>query len=182
VKTVSAFRWFMRDVRGAAAMEFALVAPMMAIALLASVDIVDMMQANQRVENTAASISDVVSRDILLTDRELDDIWSAAGPLLRPTPSGDAKMRVSAAMIVNATQAKVIWSDGNGLGAYRANTLVTIPASVGQVQTGLIIVDTQVRYASPLGILGGSGVTLRRTEYRRPRIVDPVAREGVTYP
>lgn len=177
-----AFLRFFRDSRGASAMEFALVAPMMALALLASVDVVDLLQANKRVENTAASLSDVVSRDILLTDRELADIWSAAGPLLRPTPSGNAKMRISAAEIINATQARVIWSDGNGLGAYRRNALVTIPASVGQVQTGLIIVDTEVRYSSPLGILGGSGVTLRRTEYRRPRIVDPVAREGVIYP
>jgi Flp pilus assembly protein TadG len=182
MKAACSILCFLKCRSGGPALEFALIAPMMAFVMMTSFDIVELMQANRRAENVAASLSDVVSRDVEVSNEEHNDIVQAIRPLLHPSRITRVRVRITSAMVRDASRAEVVWSEGvGGLRAHRQGALISVPRDVGQTQTGVVIVEFQGQYRPPLGMLANSIINLRHIEYRRPRVVDPVGREGVTW-
>ncbi len=173
----STFRRLARDRRGLAALEFALIAPMMVMTLFGSVELTELLACNRRAENTAASIADVVSRDTVITDQEMDDLWSAATALMYPNSPTPFQVRVSSVQITDATTATVLWSDGdNGYVPRAAGSSMTLPAGMMIPGTSVIVTESSYLYVPPIGIFLKLTVPLTHTEYRRPRVADPVTR------
>lgn len=174
---VSRLRRFVGDRSGLAALEFALIAPMMVLVLFGSIELTEVMACNRRVENTAASLADVVSRDTVVTDDEVDDLWAAATALLFPNSATPLKMRVSSVRIISASEARVLWSDGHGGMAPRGNnTTVSLPAGMMIPGTSVILSEASYRYTPPIGVFLKVVLDLDHKEYRRPRVADPVTR------
>lgn len=171
------FRRLARDRRGLAALEFALIAPMMVMVLFASIELTELLACNRRTENTAASVADVISRDTVITDDEVDDLWTAASALMFPNSATPMQMRVSSVQIVSATEARVLWSEGhNGYAPRGADSMVTMPAGMMIPGTSVILSETAYRYEPPIGVFLDLAIDLDHKEYRRPRIADPVVR------
>lgn len=174
---MTALRRFLKDRCGIAAMEFALVAPMILFATLGAFDLIEMMHANKRIENVAASIADVVSRDTIVTDAEMDDIIGAPRRLMTPLATTGLRIRITSATVVASNRAEVVWSEAEGgFAPHRPGSTITVPEPVGQTETGVIIVTVRYPWTPPLGIIAGGTRTIEHTEYRRPRIADPVLR------
>ena len=171
------FRRLLRDREGLAALEFALIAPMMVMVLFGSVELTELLACNRRAENTAASVADVVSRDTQITNQELDDLWSAATALMYPNSATPLQIRVSSVQITDATTATVLWSDGhNGYTARSAGSRMTLPAGMMLPATSVIVTETSYLYTPPIGVFLKLAFPLSHTEYRRPRVADPVTR------
>jgi Flp pilus assembly protein TadG len=171
------FRKLARDRRGLAALEFALIAPMMVMVLFGSIELTELLATNRRTENTASSIADVVSRDTVITDDELTDLWSAASALMFPNSATPMQMRVSSVNIISATEARVLWSDGyNGYAPRVPDSTVTMPAGMMIPGTSVILSETSYHYEPPIGVFLNLAFDLNHKEYRRPRVADPVVR------
>lgn len=168
---------FVRDRRGLAALEFALIAPMMVLVLFGSVELTEVLACNRRAENTAASVADVVSRDTVITNQEMDDLWAAASALMYPNSATPLQVRVSSVQITNPTTSTVLWSDGhNGYAPRGAGSKMTLPAGMMIPGTSVIVSETSYRYTPPIGVFLKLAIDLKHTEYRRPRVADPVTR------
>lgn len=171
------FQRIARDRRGLAALEFALMAPMMVVTLFGSIELTELLSCNRRAENTAASVADVISRDTVITDEEIDDIWAASTALMYPNAVSPLKMRISSVQINSASDARVLWSDGhNGLAPRGAGSAMTLPAGMMIPGTSVIVAETNYRYTPPIGVFLKVAFDLNHTEYRRPRVADPVTR------
>jgi Flp pilus assembly protein TadG len=174
---IAAFRRFLKNRRGIAAMEFALVSPMILFVTLGAFDLVELMHANKRVENVAASIADVVSRDIAITDAELNDIMGSTRPLMSPLSDAGMGVRLTSATVTAANRAEVVWSEAKGgLSRFNQGASIDVPEPVGETGTGVIIVTVHYSWSPPLGMITGGARTIEHSEYRRPRIADPVLR------
>jgi Flp pilus assembly protein TadG len=174
---VTRFRRFLRDRRGLAALEFALIAPMMVLVLFGSIELTEVMACNRRAENTAASVADVVSRDTVVADEEIDDLWAAATALMFPNSPTPLKMRVSSVRIISASEARVLWSEGHGGYTARGDdTTVSLPAGMMVPGTSVILAETSYVYTPPIGVFLKLTMNLDHKEYRRPRVADPVTR------
>jgi Flp pilus assembly protein TadG len=172
-------RTFARANRGLAAVEFALLAPMMVFVLFASVDLLDALGANSRTQNVAASLADVVARDTEVTTPEIQGIWRAADILMFPDDATDMDLRVTSILIINATTARVTWSeeDGNFYQAYAKDDLITdLPAAMMTPGSSIIMTESRYDYEPPLGFMFGDGIPLTHKAYRRSRLVDPIPR------
>lgn len=171
------FRRLIRNRRGLAALEFALVAPLLVLLLFGSVELTEVLNCNRRAENTTASLADIVARDTEITNQELADLWSAASSLMFPNSTSPLKMRISSVRILSATQAQVLWSDGyNGYTARAPNSPITLPAGMMTPNTSIIVAETSYQYTPPIGVFLNVAFPLDHIEYRRPRIADPVTR------
>jgi Flp pilus assembly protein TadG len=172
------FKRFVRDRRGLAALEFALIAPMMILVLFGSVELTELLATNRRAENTAASVADVISRDTVIEDDEITDLWTAANALMYPNSASPLKIRISSVQVQTATQAKVLWSDGhNGYTARGAGSTMSLPAGMMIPGTSVIVAETTYRYTPPIGVFLDLAFDLNHIEYRRPRVADPVTRD-----
>jgi len=167
----------LRDKRGLAALEFALIAPILAVILFGSVELTELLATKRRAENTTASLADVVSRDTIITNAELTDLWAAASALMYPNSATPLKMRVSSVQVETATEATVLWSDGyNGYDARGAGSEYPLPAGLMVPGTSVIVAETSYRYTPPIGVFLDVAFDLNHAELRRPRIADPVTR------
>ena len=176
-KTLAVLRRFSSDRRGLAALEFALIAPLMVLVLFGSVELTELLNTNRRAENTAASVADVISRDTDITTPELNDLWTAATTLMYPNSATPLKMRVTSVRINTTSDARVLWSDGyNGYSPRGAGSAVALPSGMMIAGTSVIMTETSYHYVPPIGVFLKVATDLSHTEYRRPRVADPVTR------
>lgn len=161
---------------GLAALEFAIIAPMMIFLLLGSVDLIDVLNANKRVHNAASSLSDVIARDTEVSDDEIDGVWSALDLLMFPNTAANMQVRVTSVRIIDAATAEVVWSEGHNIGGRNVGSAVNLPAAMMTPGSSVIMTEATMPYSAPLGVLTAAPVTLDHTAYRRSRLVDPIPR------
>jgi Flp pilus assembly protein TadG len=171
-------RRFIRANKGLAALEFAILAPVMVLLLFGSVELVDMLGQNSRVQNLAASLADVVSRDTEISDDEMTGIWSAMDVLMFPEDAAPVRARITSIFIEDATTARVVWSEGrNGMAALPEDSTVTLPSAAMMIPgTSVIHAEVEFPYTSPLGLVVEGNITMSHDAYRRSRQVDPIPR------
>lgn len=91
----TAIKRFSDDERGIAAVEFALLAPLLLTLMLGALEITQSIWADSKVEQATSTIGDLVSRTPIMTDTEYLEL-AGAGPLvLRPNPQNDLKFTVT---------------------------------------------------------------------------------------
>jgi Flp pilus assembly protein TadG len=169
-------RFAVDEKSGLAALEFAIIAPMMILLVFGSVDLIDTLGANKRAQNAVASIADVVARDDAVSNAEIAGLWAAMDVLMYPDDGVNMQMRVTSVRIDTATSARVVWSEGHGMTARVANTTVALPAQMMTPGTSVIFAESRFPYTAPLGFLHSGSVNLDHEAYRRSRLVDPIPR------
>lgn len=168
---------FGRARKGLAAIEFALLLPMMVLLLFGSCDLIDVMIVNRRVQNVSSSLADVVARDTEVSNSEIQGLWSSLSLLMYPEGVGTAMDVRITSLSIASDKATVVWSEGyNGLAPMSKNAVVSLPSAMMQNGTSIIMAETVYRYSSVLGFLYSGTVTMNYTAYRRSRLVDPIPR------
>jgi len=165
---------------GLAALEFAALAPMMVLLLFGSVDLLDMLHANRRAQNTAASVADVIARDTEVSNAEIAGLWSAVNILMFPNNGADVQLRITSVRIVDTSRAEVVWSESRGAGLPALNpgqnVATQLPAQMLQPGSSVIWTETLFPYSSPMGFLNDGASNFRHNAFRRSRLVDPIPR------
>ncbi len=163
--------------KGLAALEFAIIAPMMIFLMFGSVDLIDALGASKRSQNVASSLADVIARDTEVSNSEINGLWSAVDVLMFPDSASGMKMRITSVSIVNASTARVVWSEGHGgMSPLTVNSNVTLPAQMMTPGSSVIMAETDYSYTAPLSFLYTGLVHMNHTAYRRSRLVDPIPR------
>ncbi len=178
MKLMQTLRRFARENKGVAALEFAIIAPLLMVPLLlGTVDLIDVMGANKRAQNAAASVADVVARDTEISNAELAGMWRALDILMYPNDPGTMEIRITSVSIVNASTAQVVWSEAHGgMTARTTGSTVSLDSRMMQVGTSIIMVESVYNYDAPLAFLFQNQVHMTHEAYRRSRLVDPIPR------
>ncbi|MBL8545848.1 MAG: pilus assembly protein [Hyphomonadaceae bacterium] len=178
MKLIQRLRHFAAANKGVAALEFAIIAPLLMVPLLlGSVDLIDVMGANKRAQNAASSIADVVARDTEISNAEIDGMWRALDILMFPNDPASMQIRVSSISIVNASTASVVWSEGHGgMAGRQPGSNVALDSRMMTVGSSVIMVESAYQYHAPLGFLFQNQVSMTHNAYRRSRLVDPIPR------
>lgn len=179
MKFFSSLRRFGAERRGVAALEFAIIAPLLMVPLLlGSVDLIDVMGANKRAQNAAASLADIVARDTEVSDAELSGMWSALDILMYPNSASGMEIRITSVSIIDATTARVVWSEGHGgMSGRQAGSNVTgLDSRMMVPGTSIIMAESVFKHDAPLGFLFQNQIRMTHNAYRRSRLVDPIPR------
>lgn len=165
---------FIRDRRGNAAVEFALVVPLMLTLFFGTVEFSSAVSAKRKVVLAARTLSDLVSQSSAVDDNDLSNFNLAATAILYPFPtSPDLKMRVTSLYVDPTTKiGKPKWSKawGAGLTALTGTDNVTLPPALQVGDTYLIYAEVQYKYVPAVGyMMAKTGVQLNDSTYTRPR-------------
>ena len=158
-----------RDTRGLAAVEFALLAPVMVLLYLGLAEFTMAMMAERRVAHTASVIADLVAQTPQLKSGDITDIFTVGGSILNPFPTTPLKMRITSVIADTNAVPKVSWSQGQGLSALATNATVTVPNNLLAAGDSVVMADVQYVYTSPLQIVLPNALTFSSTFYLRPR-------------
>jgi hypothetical protein len=80
-------RKFARDVRGVAAIEMAIIFPVMIILYIGLVDVTNLLMVNRRVTLTTSTLADLVTQaDSTITTADIDGVFESAKAIFEPMP------------------------------------------------------------------------------------------------
>lgn len=174
-------RRFFGDIGGAAAVEFALIAPVMVAMYFGMAELTQGLLANRRVGHVTAAVGDLVAQYPVLTESQVTDIFSITTSLMAPMSSANLAIRVTSISIDEDENATVTWSRAQGptsstIPALADDAAVNdIPADLKNANEALVRADTEYVYTSPLGDIMPNPITFKHTIYLKPRSDVPVA-------
>lgn len=162
---------------GVSALEFALIAPFLLLLYFGGVEVSLLMLADRQVTSTSATMGDLTSRLLTISDSDSDNIFSAAETLLSAINPADAALRVSSLQNVGGT-VTVVWSDANAnTAALTPGSAVTdLPADIVPDGGTIIMTETQFSYVSEIGFFLKAPLQLEDRFFLRPRRTESIAR------
>lgn len=176
MKPIKTFNHFLHSEDGISAVEFALIAPLMAMIYFGCIELSLMMTLDRKVTGATAALGDLTSRTSSVTNDDLTDIFEATRMVMQPNDMTKSRMRVSS-LYEDSGQVKVAWSDGCNLTPYSDDEVVTIPANLIPTDGTIIMAEIEYDYVSGIGYFFSSSKTLTDKFYLRPRRVDSITRD-----
>jgi Flp pilus assembly protein TadG len=177
-------RW-QTDTRGVAAVEFALIAPIMVMMFVGAVELSQVITVDRRVTQVASSAADLVARaDKTISQTEITDIMRVGSYLLKPYTANPLQIVVRnvSSSPANATVTKQSWSCSyNGTGQTQtcacSNTSFTLPANLVTTNDSVVVAEVTYAYVPLIfntfmkNAFGGTGASYALTEtiYLKPR-------------
>jgi Flp pilus assembly protein TadG len=168
-------RNFRKHEGGLAAIEFALVAPIMILLYLGMAELTMAMMAERQAAHSASVVGDLVAQSTTMNAAQLGDIFNVGAAIMKPFPATSLNFRVSSIKADVNGAPKVVWSQGHGLGALAAGaTSSGFPANLLLPGDSVIEADVAYTYTSPLMQVLPAPITYRNSFYLKPRRVSEV--------
>jgi Flp pilus assembly protein TadG len=162
------------DKSGIAAVEFAMLLPLMLSLWLGAVELSQGIAADRKVTLTARTVSDLVSQVTATSTTDIANSLSAATAVMAPFPAAKLKATVSSVVIDANSKATIAWSCTYNGTARAKNSAVTLPAALLVANTSLIWSEVQYSYTPVIGYIVTGTLTLKDQIYMRPRLSDSV--------
>jgi Flp pilus assembly protein TadG len=163
---------------GMAAVEFAMIAPVMIIMYFGVTEIADATDANTKATAVASTAADLIAQEKIVCDAEMTDAFTALNAIMYPFPPNDMKIRISSLIDNGNGTVKVAWSDGQNYTPRIVNSAVTIPAGLVPTGESVIMSEVEYTYNSPAPHFFPAAVPMSDTYYLHPRKVDQIGRQS----
>jgi Flp pilus assembly protein TadG len=167
---------FLRNTRGAAGIEMAMVFPFMIMLYFGLADLTGLVSLNRKITYAADVMADLVTRnDASILKSEVTDFYSATDLVMAPRDLSTVRVEVFGFRIAGSTVSQV-WATNNAKGSSCGAAPSTAPmAALMTTKNDLVITRVCTTYtpyvANFLGqsILGASTFKVVKTVTRRPR-------------
>jgi Flp pilus assembly protein TadG len=155
----------LRDRRGSAAVEFALIVPVIMLLYYGMAEATQVLLANRRASFIATGVGDLTAQRPQWSKAQIDDVFNISAAALKPFPVTGLGIRlVSIQTDANAVP-KVIWTEQRG--SFPAPTdLSTVEKTANQA---IIRAETIYRFESPIGRIFPDAFTFKHKKDFRPR-------------
>lgn len=169
-----------------AAVEFALILPVLVLLYLGGVEVTQAIAIDRKVTITARAVADLVAQAsnnrtvtstgaaTVLTTSEINDVMNAAKAVMAPYGSSELKVTISGIYVNSSKAAKVSWSRALNTTARPDNQSITLPTALAQPETHLILAEVSYDYAPIFGYVMTSTIVLGDQLYMRPRHTDRI--------
>ena len=173
-------RSLLRDARGVAAMEFALVLPILVALAVGTVEYSRLIMLTQKLQSGSFILADLTARDRELSTEKLGHIFLAIDQVIRPFPFAEAGTSIVSSVGTDADGDPEVKWQCIGAGALDADSEIGAGAGAAAslpddlaIEDGEIVIAAEVFYAyEPLFGLGPDARVIRRTAYFKPRLGD----------
>jgi len=169
-------RRFGDDRSGLAALEFALILPIMVALYLGGVEIGDALTIKRKVTSVTSSLTDLVTQAKVIDNKDMNNIFDAAASIITPYDEDKLRIKVSGVAIDSKGKATVAWSDARNDTPLAKNSTVALPAGVDQKDSFIVTTEVHYDYQPTFGYVLTGTFDLTDQFYLRPRLSAKVDR------
>ena len=179
-----ALRGFRHNAEGVAAIEFALVFPVMLLVYLGTMEASTLISADRRVQTVAAAVGDLVSRAKgKIPACDIKDYFKAASGIMQPYDDTALQQVVTSVHVAADGTTLVEWSKSeDGSGTYTVGATYPLPQAMKDIALDAHVIVSEASYAYPpiTGFIYDQPIQLRRENFYLPRyggsiVVDPTS-------
>lgn len=156
------------DARGVAAVEFAMLLPLMMTLYLGVVEVSQGIAIARKVTLTTRTLADLASRVTTISAADMTDILNASSSVLAPYPVSNLKVVLTSVKIDGSGNATVGWSQT--LNGTVNSGSVTLDPALAVPNTSLIMSEAEYAYTPTIGYVVTGVLTLKDKMYMRPRL------------
>lgn len=161
-----------RDRRGASAIEFALIVPVLIAIYIATVEIGSLLTVYRRTAQIAATAADLTAQVKEVTKTDIKDIQSAASSILTPYSTTPLSIVLSSVVADDSNNGKVTWSCASSGSARGEGSSYSVPTGLTEANSSVIVAEVTYKYTGLLGLpefFDPGAFDMKRTFYTRPR-------------
>lgn len=170
--------WFRDECEGAAAIEFALIAPLMIMLFVGTLEVSAAVSVNRKVSRISSVVGDLVTQSTELNGSDITNIMQVSSDIMEPYDNS-VKIRITG-IAIESGSATVTWSCHQGWSAVATGSTYTVPNNIKTDGTFLVAARVQtvyqpmvgwVRYHEPSGVsFDQTSITMDEQIFLRPRI------------
>jgi Flp pilus assembly protein TadG len=136
------------DKKGIAAVEFAILLPVLLTMYFTVVETTEGVTADRKASLLNRTVGDLAAQTTTIDDAERNNIFNAALSVIAPFAPGPAQMSIASVVIDAGGVAKVCWSEGKNMAA---PTSIVIPAALKVPSTSLIVARSIYPFVPTIG-------------------------------
>jgi Flp pilus assembly protein TadG len=164
------------DRSGVAAVEFALLLPIMLSLYFGAVEIGDAYTIDRKVTHITSSLADLVTQSRTISNADMDNILDATASIITPYDDGLLRIKVSGVSIDADGKATVAWSDARNDTPLAKDSVITLPAAVNEPNTFVVTAEVHYTYTPMIGYVLTGSFDMKDQFYLRPRLTETVKR------
>jgi Flp pilus assembly protein TadG len=185
--TFSGVRRFLADRNGVAALEFALIVPLLLMLYFVTMEVSQAIETNKKVGRVASTAADLVTQQQDIYKADLEGIMRIGESTLQPYNRSVPSINITAIEVTDETTPKVlvVWSrnliNGNFSAGPAKGTPTTIPDALKIKGSFLVRAESSLAYKpvitwtaqqkTTLGLTSAfDGISMKETYYLRPRM------------
>jgi Flp pilus assembly protein TadG len=186
LRAATAPRRFCASTRGVAAVEFAMILPILLVLLLASIDAGRAMAIYVKVRSATYTLDAVTNQYTTIHDSDMQQILGAAAVILSPYPTSPVSVVMSQVSLDDKGKASVSWSDTLNGTARAVGSPVTVPASLASSKPpnnacnaypcSFLLGEVKYVYTPMFAYFVTGPITLSDSLYMTPRSATSIAR------
>jgi Flp pilus assembly protein TadG len=170
---------FRRAKGGLAAVEFALLLPVMITLFFGVVEVSMALSCRADVTAVASTMADLVAQDSAVATSDMSNVFSAANAILYPYSTSVAQMTVTSIIYDTSTNSltsgKVAWSCTKNGTARTTGATVTLPSGLMTANGSVIMSEIAYNYTSPTTKVITGPLSMVNTFYTKPRRVTQIS-------
>jgi Flp pilus assembly protein TadG len=166
------YRRFAASTRGVAAIEFAMMLPVLVVMFLGSIDAGRAIAVYMKVRNATYVLDAITNQYGTIQSTDMSAILGATAVVLAPYSSASVAVTISQIKVSSATKAKVNWSATLNGTALAQKSSISVPAnfaSCGSYPCYLIYGQVRYTYTPLFGYVFPASINLSDSLYVTPR-------------
>lgn len=158
-----------RGQQGSAAVEFALIAPMMIALFCAIIELTGLLMVERKIISASQTVADLVTQETSVTSQDLDDIVQAGRLIFDPYPTLTLTFNIASIRFNTDTGVpELVWQRLVGVNP-GGSDILTQAVGLGAPGEGVVIVYITYSYDPLLGGIITGTVNLDEMSFSRPR-------------
>lgn len=159
------------NTRGFAAVEFAMLVPVMVTMFLGSVEFSLGLSIDRRVTSIASATADLVAQSEQISSSDLADIMNIIDSLIKPHDAAKLSVNIVSVVADGSNNVTVDWSyNKTGGQPYpKGSPYNNMPAGLTEPFSSVVVAEVSYDYDPPVGKFIAGTITLSEKFYLRPR-------------
>lgn len=157
------------DRRGVAAVEFALVVPVVIVVYLAGFEVMEASTVYRKLTDTTVQMANVTAQYTTMSSTDVSNVLGASSQIMTPYPTTNLSIVLSEVTTNSSGVGKVTWSQQYQATALATGSTVTMPSGYRTPNTSYILVQTTYAYQPVIGQAFVSPISMTNQIFMLPR-------------
>lgn len=166
---------FLRNDDGLAAVEFAVILPVMLLLSMGAIELTDALAARRKVTLASSALSDLIAQQREVDGAYADNAFTAVSMIMEPFSSEGLGSVVSSIVVDKDGNAKVAWSLARGKASLRQGDPYVLPSELRIANSSVVIAQVGYSHSPMIGYALTGAIRMAEVTYARPRVASQMS-------